>query len=602
MRRYIMKTVQNRSIGIRDVGPGSGKRALISRIKIVLCAVLMVLALGNQKVLGQGVGISEAAPLTPHASSILEIESTTKGFLAPRMTSIERNAIATPADGLLVYDTTTESFWYYDSASLGWKAFIGGTTAWGTANQVLGMNAAGTLNEYKTLQGTANRVSVSFAPGLITLSAPQDIHTGANPTFAGLILSSPLAVIYGGTGLTSGVSGGIPYFNSTTTMASSALLTANGVVIGGGAGTAPVTIGVGPANTVLRGTGGAPAFGQIVNSDITDGTIDLETKVTGILPLENGGTNADLSTQASNGGIIWSNATQMQILPGTATANQIILSGSNASPSWSPYTIPSSFTGAGEIMYTSAATAVARLAAGSAGNYLRSNGSAAPSWNRINLADDLEVMNILDVPNGGTGLSEVTLNNLIYGNGTSPVSLLSPSSTNGSLLTESATGAPVWRTLNTLPATSGILQEQNGGTGYDDTYSDGELLIGDDAGGLTRNTLTGWPNQIYVSNGDGTITLTLPQDIHTGAEPEFLGLTLSGLTGNSGVYTDTDSKLTSTAPLDGQLGYWDRDDALDLLTPANLGDDVATTDGGTITSSGLFTGNLGATISGAIIN
>jgi len=37
---------------------------------------------------------------TPDASSILELNSTTKGFLAPRMTTAERLAIATPAIGL----------------------------------------------------------------------------------------------------------------------------------------------------------------------------------------------------------------------------------------------------------------------------------------------------------------------------------------------------------------------------------------------------------------------------------------------------------------------------------------------------------------------
>jgi hypothetical protein len=40
---------------------------------------------------------------TPDASAVLEIESTTKGFLLPRMTLAQINAIATPAEGLMVY-------------------------------------------------------------------------------------------------------------------------------------------------------------------------------------------------------------------------------------------------------------------------------------------------------------------------------------------------------------------------------------------------------------------------------------------------------------------------------------------------------------------
>jgi hypothetical protein len=51
--------------------------------------------------------------------------------------------------------------------------------------------------------------------------------------------SGPLALAYGGLGISSGTSGGIPYFASTSTIASSAALTANLPVFGGGAGVAP---------------------------------------------------------------------------------------------------------------------------------------------------------------------------------------------------------------------------------------------------------------------------------------------------------------------------------------------------------------------------
>lgn len=60
----------------------------------------------------------------------------------------------------------------------------------GTANQIAGMNSAGTLHEYKTLTGTANRVTVTHAANSVVLSGPQDLHTGASPTFVGLTLTS----------------------------------------------------------------------------------------------------------------------------------------------------------------------------------------------------------------------------------------------------------------------------------------------------------------------------------------------------------------------------------------------------------------------------
>lgn len=53
----------------------------------------------------------------PNASSMLDITSTSKGFLAPRMTTAQRLLITTPANSLLVYDTDLKSFYYYDSTS-----------------------------------------------------------------------------------------------------------------------------------------------------------------------------------------------------------------------------------------------------------------------------------------------------------------------------------------------------------------------------------------------------------------------------------------------------------------------------------------------------
>jgi len=61
------------------------------------------------------VGINTA---DPDPSSILDLESEEAGFLAPRMTTIQRENIDSPAQGLLVYDTTLERFMYYQS---GWQ-------------------------------------------------------------------------------------------------------------------------------------------------------------------------------------------------------------------------------------------------------------------------------------------------------------------------------------------------------------------------------------------------------------------------------------------------------------------------------------------------
>ena len=54
---------------------------------------------------------------TANNSAMLDIKSTSKGMLIPRLTSIERNAIPAPADGLVVYDTDTKGFWYHNGTS-----------------------------------------------------------------------------------------------------------------------------------------------------------------------------------------------------------------------------------------------------------------------------------------------------------------------------------------------------------------------------------------------------------------------------------------------------------------------------------------------------
>ncbi|RXP44459.1 hypothetical protein EC396_17015 [Lutibacter sp. HS1-25] len=51
---------------------------------------------------------------TPDASSMLDIQSNVKGILIPRMLTSERNAISSPANGLMVFDTETKSFWFYN--------------------------------------------------------------------------------------------------------------------------------------------------------------------------------------------------------------------------------------------------------------------------------------------------------------------------------------------------------------------------------------------------------------------------------------------------------------------------------------------------------
>ncbi len=56
----------------------------------------------------------------PDASAMLDVSSTDKGILIPRMTTAERTAISNPATGLMVYDSDENNFWYYNGSA--WTA------------------------------------------------------------------------------------------------------------------------------------------------------------------------------------------------------------------------------------------------------------------------------------------------------------------------------------------------------------------------------------------------------------------------------------------------------------------------------------------------
>jgi hypothetical protein len=60
----------------------------------------------------------------PHPSAMLDVKSDSRGMLPPRLSTLQRTGINNPAPGLIVFDTETHSFWFFNG--LNWNELIGG--------------------------------------------------------------------------------------------------------------------------------------------------------------------------------------------------------------------------------------------------------------------------------------------------------------------------------------------------------------------------------------------------------------------------------------------------------------------------------------------
>jgi hypothetical protein len=93
--------------------------------------------------------------------------------------------------------------------------------------------------------------------------------------------------------------------------------------------------------------------------------------------LANGGTNNG-SLTASAGGVVWSDASKLNVLAGTATASQMLQSGSSATPAWSTATWPATTT-LNQLLYSSSSNEVAGLATTDSAALITSS-LGVPQW------------------------------------------------------------------------------------------------------------------------------------------------------------------------------------------------------------------------------
>ena len=145
-------------------------------MKKTIASLLMVSAV--QFAIAQSVGIGTN---TPNSSAQLEVTSISKGLLIPRMTTLQRTAIGSPANGLMVYDTNLSAFYFYNGNSGSWNAVNSGGSGgnnWATTGNNIynsntgnvGIGLTAGMKEKFSLKGNL----------FITHRDPNDISNGGN--------------------------------------------------------------------------------------------------------------------------------------------------------------------------------------------------------------------------------------------------------------------------------------------------------------------------------------------------------------------------------------------------------------------------------------
>jgi hypothetical protein len=86
---------------------------------------------------------------TPDLTAMLDVTSTTKGVLTPRLTSAQRLAIGSPAQSLLVYDTDASLYYYFSSSNNAWTAInIGSIKTISSTNYTLVASDSGRMLDF----------------------------------------------------------------------------------------------------------------------------------------------------------------------------------------------------------------------------------------------------------------------------------------------------------------------------------------------------------------------------------------------------------------------------------------------------------------------
>ena len=164
---------------------------------------------------------------TPDVSAKLDISSTTKGLLVPRMTATERGAIATPAKGLLMYQTDGEAGFYVNTGTSSAKVWTRINMDWTRSGNDISYTIGNISTTGNLTGGNANTSTISgFAANVATISTGYNLTAADN----GKIIQSTAA-----TAISIAIPTGLPTgFNCTIVQMGAGQITFTGTYLNRG--------------------------------------------------------------------------------------------------------------------------------------------------------------------------------------------------------------------------------------------------------------------------------------------------------------------------------------------------------------------------------
>jgi hypothetical protein len=147
---------------------------------------LILLFLGFVSAAQTGIGTT-----APDTSAKLDISSTSKGLLAPRMTATQRAAITTPATSLLVYQTDGVSGFYVNSGTAGTPVWTRINMDWTKSGNDISYTA-GNISTIGSLTG--GNVATSKLSGFVSNTSAEASSRTIATTDNGMILKCTAAI------------------------------------------------------------------------------------------------------------------------------------------------------------------------------------------------------------------------------------------------------------------------------------------------------------------------------------------------------------------------------------------------------------------------